>query len=607
MSTSSATNMQGMFSEDSALTNIVFPSTFTTDKVTTFSSMFKDCANLKNLDLSGFDTSKATSFPSMFSGDTNLSNINLKSFDTSNVTNFAGMFQYCNSLTELDLSSFVINDSITDRSKANMLDSLSNLRKIVLGPDTNISGATLNEPSVPEYGNQWFLADDNGKPLGQDYYSSNGLMSFSASDDFIPGTYLLGQTQIGVHDSIIGVGDDWDPKDNLDSLTDAEGNPLDTANVDIDASDVDISKAGTYKVTYTYKDAEGNVIATSTATVTVIDLGHDSTIKQGSTWNASDNFNATNTLPDGSTIGLTDVETSGSVNTNVPGKYQITYTYTDAKGNKISKTITVTVEANGDSSTPSNPNGPSDPENPTNPSDPIAPNDPGVAQKGQVVYATNDIYMYKDATFKKGEREVFYARKGRINRSMFVVTGYVKSSNGRLRYKVRDVNHQSKTYGTTGYITALSSHVIPVYYQTHGDKYFTVISAKGVNAYDNTSLTGKYTHYKQGQQLRVVAVAQHNLTTRLKLSNGKYITANKKLVIAGKYATVTKVTAKSALNRYTAVNLTKRNKHFKRGTVLAVKGFDYSNYSNVSRHDTLRYKVSGGYVSGNSKLVSKVK
>ncbi len=77
--------------------------------------------------------------------------------------------------------------------------------------------------------------------------------------------------------------------------------------------------------------------------------------------------------------------------------------------------------------------------------------------------------MYKNGTFKKSERIAKYPKQKRVDRPMFVVTGYAHSSDGILRYKVRDVNHGSKTAGKTGYITANRKYVTKVYYQSiHG-------------------------------------------------------------------------------------------------------------------------------------------
>lgn len=119
---------------------------------------------------------------------------------------------------------------------------------------------------------------------------------------------------------------------------------------------------------------------------------------------------------------------------------------------------------------------------------------------------------------------------------MFVVLGYDKSNGGALRYKVRDVNHGKKTAGKVGYITANPKYVVNVYYKTMPKSHkITVINKKGIHAYKNVNLTGRAKTFKKGTHVTVKSFEKHNLTTRYKLSNGTYITANKKLVIQGNY------------------------------------------------------------------------
>ncbi|EEI20372.1 hypothetical protein HMPREF0497_0862 [Lentilactobacillus buchneri ATCC 11577] len=155
-----------------------------------------------------------------------------------------------------------------------------------------------------------------------------------------------------------------------------------------------------------------------------------------------------------------------------------------------------------------------------------------VAVKGQVVYGLKKLGLYKNPTFTSSKRIAWYPKQKRINRPMFVVTGYARSANGTLRYKVRDVNHGTKTAGKTGYITTSKKVVLPVYYASlPKNNKITVISKKGVNAYKAKNLTGKLKHYKTGTHLTVKKLVKHNLTTRYQLSNGLYVTANKKLVI----------------------------------------------------------------------------
>ncbi|WP_341779741.1 DUF5776 domain-containing protein [Levilactobacillus sp. HBUAS70063] len=231
-----------------------------------------------------------------------------------------------------------------------------------------------------------------------------------------------------------------------------------------------------------------------------------------------------------------------------------------------------------------------------------------IAPKGSVIYATKKIGLYQHATFTKQTRKQWYAKKSRINRPMFVVTGYAKSKNGVERYRVKDVNHHSKTAGQTGYVTANAKYTSRVYYATK-QKTITVINPKGVNAYGKKNLTNKKAHYRQGQVLKVKKIVRQNLTTRFVLSNGRYVTANKLLVKTGKQTMPKRVQAKTALNRYDTVNLTKRNKHYtkKSHATFKVKGWKYSNAHDFSKGDTLRYQVAGGYISGNRQFVSILK
>ncbi len=119
---------------------------------------------------------------------------------------------------------------------------------------------------------------------------------------------------------------------------------------------------------------------------------------------------------------------------------------------------------------------------------------------------------------------------------MFIVTGYARSNGGALRYKVRDINHHSKTYGKRGYITANRKYIVNAYYKsTPKKKQITVINPKGVNAYKNKNLTKQVKHYKKGSHLRVKKLVKWNLTTRYQLTNGYYVTANKSFIIQGNY------------------------------------------------------------------------
>jgi len=223
----------------------------------------------------------------------------------------------------------------------------------------------------------------------------------------------------------------------------------------------------------------------------------------------------------------------------------------------------------------------------------------GGVPAGTVVTATRKIGLYTDTAFKRATRQHWYRRQPRVYQPMFKVTGYARSVHGTPRYLVKDVNHHSKTAGKTGYITANRKFVTPTYYR-QAAKQVTVINPRGVNAYRHRGLTGKVAHYRQGQTLRVKKLVKHNLTTRYVLTNGRYITANKKLVQNGRVAMPKKLKAKTAINRYRDVNFTRRQKHFRNGTTFTVKGWDFS------VHGTKRYRVAHGYVTANRHYVKTI-
>lgn len=237
----------------------------------------------------------------------------------------------------------------------------------------------------------------------------------------------------------------------------------------------------------------------------------------------------------------------------------------------------------------------------------VAPSEAGsIAKKGEAVYSLKKIYLYKNANFKKGERIASYAKKPRVNRPMFVVSDYAKSKNGALRYVVKDVNHHAKSDGMKGYITAQYAYVRPVYYHSKHQT-LTVINPTGVNEYTKANLTGKIKNFKQGTQLKVKGFIKHNLTTRYLLSNGHYITGNRKLVFAGKLTQPTKIKVKHSIYLYNNTNFNKRIKHIKKGTVLKVKKWDYSHQYSTTTFGAKRYLVSGGHVTANAHFVKIVK
>ena len=109
------TNTSRWFNGMKNLTSIEDIKYLNTSEVTHTLSMFKDCKNLKTLDVSKFNTNKVEDMANMFSDCNSLEALDVSNFNTDNVTNFSFMFRNCTSLKTLDVSNFN-TDRATDMS-----------------------------------------------------------------------------------------------------------------------------------------------------------------------------------------------------------------------------------------------------------------------------------------------------------------------------------------------------------------------------------------------------------------------------------------------------------------------------------------------------------
>ncbi len=129
--------------------------------------------------------------------------------------------------------------------------------------------------------------------------------------------------------------------------TDAGATALDTVDGSFAATasgTVDTSVVGTYTITYSAQDIAGNVAATATRTVIVVDttatLIHVTCtypVTLECTASASSYVDAGATATDNVAAPVTVIST-GTVNTHVVGSYTITYTATDLAGNSAATT-----------------------------------------------------------------------------------------------------------------------------------------------------------------------------------------------------------------------------------------------------------------------------
>ncbi|WP_200831664.1 bacterial Ig-like domain-containing protein, partial [Listeria monocytogenes] len=104
------------------------------------------------------------------------------------------------------------------------------------------------------------------KPKGSFVGTATELMS-TYDGSTMADTYVWQPTllEVNVQDSILMVGDTWNPEDNFLDATDTAGNPVDVNAITVTGS-VDTTQPGVYTVTYSY----GGI--TSTATITVLEM-----------------------------------------------------------------------------------------------------------------------------------------------------------------------------------------------------------------------------------------------------------------------------------------------------------------------------------------------
>lgn len=127
--TEKVTNMFEMFVGSTNLRTINLPKGFIGSNVTDLNGMFRGCASLTELDLSGSNAEKVKNMGNMFDGCVALSNLNLSGFKTGSVTDMRYLFSSCQSLESLDFSGFN-TENVT--SMVSMFSQCSSLRSLDL-------------------------------------------------------------------------------------------------------------------------------------------------------------------------------------------------------------------------------------------------------------------------------------------------------------------------------------------------------------------------------------------------------------------------------------------------------------------------------------------
>ncbi len=155
------------------------------------------------------------------------------------------------------------------------------------------------------------------------------------------------QATINTRDTKIYKGQTWDPKDNLVSAADENGNPISLKDSHLSyKSNVNTGEAGKYTVTYNYQGEYQKVSAS--ATVNVLERltlnANDITINQGNKFNPLDRRIGLKAYDqvDGDLTDKIEV-IKNDVDSSLAGAYHVTYQVRNSSGEVAQKTITVTV------------------------------------------------------------------------------------------------------------------------------------------------------------------------------------------------------------------------------------------------------------------------
>lgn len=383
--TRNVVDMSYMFNQDMQLMHLDL-SSFDTKKVVDMSYMFNNVTQLGRLDLRNFKTPNLENMYGMFLGDGALKYLNLAAFDTRNIVNKVHDFNGF----ELRLFRWFNAPSIL----ADPQDKMVNPQVLVLGANTRlkmdwpmneVSDVVVLDPSTPgladitladvakEFGYEsvddmkadlfaaglqpantatglWVNAD-TGERL-----TAPALMARYGNDQAVAGTWTW-QTIVGKDVTMIAHPNaKWTPADNFDQAVDDNGETIGLDKMTVTLRDatsnaivneLDPTKAGRYTVTYSYIGSDNVTRTSGPVALTILanqdDIKVDNIVLQlNDTFQAMDHLQLV-TNADGSAVDFSNVTTTNTVDSSIPGNYTVTYQFTDLFGDVFQKTVTVVV------------------------------------------------------------------------------------------------------------------------------------------------------------------------------------------------------------------------------------------------------------------------
>ncbi|WP_172188471.1 DUF5776 domain-containing protein [Lentilactobacillus kribbianus] len=143
------------------------------------------------------------------------------------------------------------------------------------------------------------------------------------------------------------------------------------------------------------------------------------------------------------------------------------------------------------------------------------------------IMINKNIWRHKDVQMTQRIQRYIGNGVKRVDRKVLNIVGAAKTKKGTLRYRVEG----------GGYVTANPKFVVSLYY-AGTPKTIKVLNKKGINSYPTSKLNrpDMVKHHKKGSILKIKRIVwRAGKITRYQLTNGKYITANKQLVIWDQY------------------------------------------------------------------------
>lgn len=385
--TSQVTSMRYMFYGCDTLTDVDV-SNFDTRNVTTTSYMFYGCTSLAQLNIANFNLPKVKFMNYMFTNCSKLEELDISAVSTGALEGMNQLFSGMSQLSILTLGpnfQFLPDANLptvptTDPNtgywqnvgtgtvtipKGDHVLTSDQLMATYTGTmaDTYVWQKILNlesivaKDSILYINDRWNPADNfisatdkDGNAVMFDPSMVTGTVDTSIAG-VTPITYTNGSASqvimvtvkdnlesIQIMDSLLYVGDTWDPAANFVSATDKDGNAV-MFDPSMVTGDVNVKIPGKYRVTYT------NGSASQLAEITVKEnketiVVKDLTIYVGDTWNPADQFiSATDKA--GTPLFFMKDMVSGEVDTTKIGAYKVVF-----KNGQAEQEVTVTVNEN---------------------------------------------------------------------------------------------------------------------------------------------------------------------------------------------------------------------------------------------------------------------